>query len=167
MQRHNLFARMLVIQGALLIVAAVIHLMMTSQIGQIVARNTTPKAYAFLWPPYALDHVFVGILLFPVGLTAMLCAGGIRAGERRIWWIAFVNALAIFSMLFAIALTAGPILFRDGARVPRRCRADQPRGTLDGLATRLDSQGYFRGNSRNDRCAQPLNPWRASSSRSC
>ena len=105
--RQALVARMLVIQGALLIVVAVIHLMMTSEIGRIVARNTTAKAYAFLWPPYALDHIVVGILLFPVGLTAMLCAGGIGAGERRIWWIAFVNALAVLSMPFAIALNVG------------------------------------------------------------
>ena len=106
-RRRALVARMLVIQGALLIVVAVIHLVMTSEIGQIVARNTTAKADAFLWPPYALDHVVAGILLFPIGITAMLCAGGIRAGDRRIWWIAFVNAVAVLSMPFAIAFTVG------------------------------------------------------------
>ena len=104
---RSLAARMLVIQGSLLIVVAVIHLVMTEEIGRIVAYNTTPSAFRFLWPPYALDHVTVGILLLALGLMAIVSAGGIRAGEKRAWWIALVNAFAILSLSPAIALTVG------------------------------------------------------------
>lgn len=100
-------ARMMALQGLLLIAVAAIHLVMTEEIGRIVASNTSSSAFQFLWPPYALDHVTVGILLAAIGIVAFICAGGIRSGERRAWWIALVNALAILSLSPAIAMTVG------------------------------------------------------------
>jgi hypothetical protein len=104
MSRRILVSRVLVAQGALLIVVAVIHLVMTAEISSIVARNTTPKAFAFLWPPYALDHVVVGILMTAVGGSTILCASGVRDGVHRAWWIALVNALAVLCLPAALAL---------------------------------------------------------------
>ena len=101
--RRALVSRILVIEGALLIVVAAIHLAMTSELGSVVARVMTPKAFAFVWPPYALDHVVVGILLLPIGVTTIISASGVRGGDRRAWWIALVNALAILSMPIALA----------------------------------------------------------------
>jgi hypothetical protein len=111
--RRHVVARMLVIQGALLIVVAIIHLVMTPEIGQIVAHNTSPQAYAFLWPFVALDHIVVGVLLFPVGLAAIVCAPGIRAGDRRAWWIAIINGLAVLSLPFVLFFTMSPRYFID------------------------------------------------------
>jgi hypothetical protein len=102
--RRALVSRFLIIEGALLVVVAAIHLAMTAELGSIVARFMTPKAFAFVWPPYALDHVVVGILLFPIGLTTIICAAGVRDCDVRMWWIALVNALAILSMPIALAL---------------------------------------------------------------
>jgi len=104
---------MLVVQGVLLVFVAVLHLFMTAEIGRIVASNTSSRAFAFIWPPYALDHVAVGILLLCVGLTAMLCAGGIRAGERRAWRIALIAALSVLSLSPAMAFTVGFRYFAD------------------------------------------------------
>ena len=95
-------SRVMVVQGALLIVVAVVHLAMTGEIGRIVAHNTTPKAFAFLWPPYALDHIVVGILLFPIGISTILCASGVRGGDVRAWRIALVNALAVLCLPAAV-----------------------------------------------------------------
>jgi uncharacterized membrane protein len=97
-------SRILVIQGALLIVVAIIHLVMTGEIGRIVAYNTTPKAFAFLWPPYALDHVVVGILLVPIGITTILCASGVQRGDVRAWRIALTNALAVLCLPVAVVV---------------------------------------------------------------
>jgi hypothetical protein len=102
--RRALVARILIIEGALLVTVAAIHLAMTSELGSIVARFMTPKAFNFVWPPYALDHVVVGILLLPIGVTTIICASGVRTGDVRAWWIALVNALAILSMPIALAL---------------------------------------------------------------
>ena len=97
-------SRVMVVQGALLILVAVIHLAMTGEIGRIVADNTTPTAFAFLWPPYALDHVVVGILLFPIGIGTIVCASGVRAGDARAWRIALANALAVLCLPVAVVV---------------------------------------------------------------
>ena len=110
---RSLAARMMVMQGVLLIAVAAMHLAMTEEIGRIVAANTTPDAFRFLWPPYALDHITVGVLLLALGLLAIVCAGGIRARERRAWWIALINAIAILSLSPAIALTVGLRYFSE------------------------------------------------------
>lgn len=96
---------MMIAQGMLLILVAVIHLVMTGEIGLIVAMNTTPRAYAFLWPPYALDHVAVGILLLPLGATTILCAGGVARGDALARRIALANALAVLALPMAVVIT--------------------------------------------------------------
>jgi hypothetical protein len=88
------------VQGGLLILVAIIHLVMTREIAHIVAQNTTPKAFRLLWPPYALDHFVVGILLFLVGVTTLLCAGGMD--DARIRRIALFNALAVLCLPAAV-----------------------------------------------------------------
>jgi hypothetical protein len=104
MRGPPLVARMLIVQGALLIVVAIIHLVMTAEIGRIVATNTTPKAFDFLWPPYALDHIVVGILLLSLGIGTILCAPGVRDGDKRVWRVAFVNAVAVLCLPLAVVL---------------------------------------------------------------
>jgi hypothetical protein len=94
----------MVVQGALLILVAIIHLAMTPEIASIVARNTSAKAFAFLWPPYALDHIVVGILLFPLGISTMLCASGVARGDRSLRRIASVNAIAVLCLPLAVVL---------------------------------------------------------------
>jgi uncharacterized membrane protein YraQ (UPF0718 family) len=97
-------SRAMTVQGSLLIVVAVIHLAMTGEIASIVARNTSPKAFAFLWPPYALDHIVVGILLLPIGVTTMLCASGVAQGDVRARRIALANAIAVLSLPIAVGV---------------------------------------------------------------
>jgi hypothetical protein len=95
-------SRMMIIQGALLILVAIIHLVMTPEIGKIVAHNTTASTYVFLWPPYMLDHVAVGILLFPLGISTMLCASGVVRGDKLARRIACLNALAVLGLAMAV-----------------------------------------------------------------
>jgi hypothetical protein len=92
----------MVVQGAMLIAVALVHLAMTGEIARIVAHNTTATAFAFLWPPYALDHVVVGILLLAIGASTILCARGVAEGDRLSWRIALVNALAVLALPLAV-----------------------------------------------------------------
>jgi hypothetical protein len=96
----TLASRTVIAQGALLILVAIIHLVMTNEIRGIVAHNTTPKAFAFLWPPYALDHFAVGILLLLIGVTTLLCADGMA--DVRIRRIALFNGLAVLCLPAAV-----------------------------------------------------------------
>jgi hypothetical protein len=90
------------IQGALLIAVALIHLAMTPEIASIVARNTTAAAFAFVWPPYALDHVVVGLLLVAIGVTTIVCASGVATGDERARRIALTNAVTVLSLPIAV-----------------------------------------------------------------
>jgi hypothetical protein len=102
-RRRAFVARVLAVEGALLVVVAAIHLAMTAELGSIVAKFMTRKAFAFVWPPYALDHVVVGILLLAIAVATIICASGVRVGDVRAWWIALVNAVAILTMPIALA----------------------------------------------------------------
>jgi len=93
-------SKVVIAQGALLILVAIIHLVMTGEIAQIVARNTTPKAFRLIWPPYALDHFVVGILLLLVGVSTLLCASGMD--DVRIRRIALFNGLAVLCLPAAV-----------------------------------------------------------------
>jgi len=95
---------MMIIQGALLILVAIIHLLMTPEIGKIVSHNTTANAYAFLWPPYMVDHVAVGILLFALGISTMLCSMGAVRGDRLARRIACLNALTVLGLAMAVII---------------------------------------------------------------
>jgi|GEM_PF-2450854 len=98
--------RTMTIQGALLVMVGVIHLAMTGEIGRIVAHNTTPAAFAFLWPPYALDHIVVGLLLAAIGAGTILCGPGVAARDARIWRIALTNAIAVCALPVAVVAVA-------------------------------------------------------------
>ncbi len=107
MRKIGFVTGMLVAEGALLIAVAVIHLAMTEEIGQIVAHNTSAKAFAFLWPPYALDHVVVGVLLLPIGASTILCAFALGRGDALAWRILCFNALSVLALPVALIATIG------------------------------------------------------------
>lgn len=106
-------SRLMLVQGSLLVIVALVHLAMTPEIAHIVALNTTPRAFTFLWPPYALDHVVVGLLLLPVGVTTILCAAGVAGGDRRAWRIALVNAVAILCLPVAVFVAVPIAILSD------------------------------------------------------
>ena len=95
-------SRMMVVQGGLLGAVSALHLLMTGEIQSLVARNTTPSTFAFLWPPYALDHIVVGLLLIPIAISTLVCAFGVPAGDVRSWRIALANALTVCCLPVAV-----------------------------------------------------------------
>ena len=48
-----------------------------------LVRNLDRASFSFAWPPFLLNHVVVGILLIPIGVSTIFCASGVRAGERE------------------------------------------------------------------------------------
>ena len=74
----------------------------------MLLSNMSAKAFAFLWPPYALDHVVVGILLAAIGVTTLLCADGVPNGDVRARRIAVANAAAVLCLPIAV-LAAVPL----------------------------------------------------------
>jgi hypothetical protein len=103
-KRRRLASRILIGQGALILLAAAIQLAMTAELGRVVERAVSPEAFLFVWPPFALDHIVSGILLVPIGLTTIITANGVALGSEPAWRIAMINALALLSLPIVLVL---------------------------------------------------------------
>ncbi len=105
MRKREISARILSMQGVLILVVAAIHLAVTPILRSTVAREISPTDFQFVWPPFLLSFLIMGILLVPIGVSTLFCASGVRAGERWSWRFGITNALAILSLPIVLALT--------------------------------------------------------------
>src|SRR5215469_10809203 len=80
MDRHALAARILKIDGILLLLVAVIHFAATPFALGFVSGESTPEAFAQVKPPFLLCFIVVGVLLLPIGLSTAYCADFFRRG---------------------------------------------------------------------------------------
>lgn len=79
--------------GVLLVALGGLHLAVTPYLAQFVRQAASPDSVDWLAPPMLLNHIVVGILLFPVGfLTAFAASSAVR-GER--WALMVVRATAL------------------------------------------------------------------------
>jgi len=76
MNRRSIVARILMIDGALLLVVAIIHFVSTHFLTQWLTRRLTPEEYLVVGLPLLLNHLTVGILLIPLVLTTFYIARG-------------------------------------------------------------------------------------------
>lgn len=105
MHKRQLCARILRVQGILILLVAAIHLAATPLLRGTLVAQLSAADFQFVWPPFLLSFVVLGILLIPVGVSTLLCASGIRAGERWSWSFGITNASAVLSLPFVLALT--------------------------------------------------------------
>jgi hypothetical protein len=105
--RRIVAARSLRLGGGLLWVAALIHFLALPFLQRTVVRELSPADYAFVWPPFAFSFILDGILLLPLGLTALYCAGGVLRGERWATGLGLTIALVVLSLPIVIVLVMG------------------------------------------------------------
>ncbi len=105
MRKRVISARILSMQGVLILVVAAIHLAVTPILKNTVARQISPSDFQFVSPPFLLSFLIMGILLVPIGVSTLFCASGVRAGERWSWRFEITNALAILSLPIVLMLT--------------------------------------------------------------
>jgi hypothetical protein len=100
MRWHGIVMR---ICGGLVVLAGVLHLVMTGHLMhwfRMVSHNALPgTAYAAM----LLNHLVVGVLLVPVGVSLFLAAS---QRERHVLGIAVANALALLALPGILILTA-------------------------------------------------------------
>ncbi|MFI5209037.1 MAG: hypothetical protein ACHQ2E_01215 [Gemmatimonadales bacterium] len=99
-------ARALRLGGGLIWAAAAVHFAALPLLRRTVAGRLTPEAFEFVWPPFAFSFLLDGILLIPLGFTALYCAGGVLRGER---W-ATVLGLATASVVALLPLVIGLVM---------------------------------------------------------
>lgn len=112
MDRPTLAARILKIDGVLLLVVALIHFAATPFALRFVSSRSTPETFVQIEPPFLLSFIVVGILLVPLGLSTVYSADSFRRGERWARAICGFNALAVFLLPVALVMIMPARYFR-------------------------------------------------------
>jgi hypothetical protein len=105
--RRTMAARGLRIGGSLIWLAAAIHFAALPLLRRTVAERLPPEGFAFVWPPFAFSFVLDGVLLVPLGFTALYCAGGVLRGERWATVLGLVSAVVVLVLPIIIVLVMG------------------------------------------------------------
>src|SRR5476651_1814574 len=66
--------RLLKWSGVLLLLLGIVHLAATPHIATLIRSTTRPGATDTLIPPMLLNHILVGLLLFPLGFLTLYSA---------------------------------------------------------------------------------------------
>ena len=111
MNRWYLVSNILLFDGVLLIVLAFLHLFATPLISKWLSRELTPQTLENISPPFLLNHIVVGILLIPFGVSTLYSAIGVRGGQGLARGIAITNALAVLVFPLLIAWLMGKQYF--------------------------------------------------------
>jgi hypothetical protein len=82
MNRSLLAARILKIDGILLLVIAAIHFTATPYAFRFVSSQSSPEAFAQIGPPFLLSFILAGVLLLPIVLSTFYCADFFRQGVK-------------------------------------------------------------------------------------
>jgi hypothetical protein len=115
--RRTIVARILLIDGVLLITLAFVHLLATPIIQTWLTRELTPEKLKQVTPPQFLDNVVVGMLLIPFGVSTLYSAIGVRAGQTWARAVAITNAFSVTVMPLLVILVMGPGYFSTLASV--------------------------------------------------
>jgi len=105
MRKRTISARILRVQGILILVVAAIHFAATPLLHATLLHELSVADFQFVWPPFLLSFVVMGILLVPIGVSTLFCASGVLAGQGWSWRFGVTNALAVLSLPFVLALT--------------------------------------------------------------
>jgi hypothetical protein len=105
MYKRTISSRILRLQGSVILIVAAIHLAATPLLRATLVHELSAADFQFVWPPFLLSFVVMGILLIPVGISTLFCATGVRTGQRWSWRFGITNALAVLSLPFVLALT--------------------------------------------------------------
>lgn len=105
--RRTLAARALRLGGGLLWLAAAIHFGAFPFLQRTVASTLPADAYAFVWPPFAFSFLLDGILLLPLGFTALYCGGGVLRGERWATVLGLATAITVLTLPVVLGAVMG------------------------------------------------------------
>ena len=105
--RRKTAARALRAGGVLLWIAAAIHLCALPLLRGSVAPSLPGASYNFVWPILAFAFSLDGVLLLPLGFTAIYCAGGILRGEPWARTLGLVCALTVLTLPVLLVMVMG------------------------------------------------------------
>ena len=118
LSRRRVAALALRAGGVLVWIAAGVHFFALPLLRDSVAPSLSGAAYSFVWPILAFAFSLNGVLLLPLGFTAMYCAAGIQRGEKWARTLGLVCALTV--LILPLLLIMG---FRYFSATPFRAAA--------------------------------------------
>ena len=105
--RRKIAARALRAGGILLWIAAAIHFCALPLLHGSVAPSLPGDSYNFVWPILAFAFSLNGVLLMPLGFTAIYCAGGILRGEQWARTLGLICALTVLVLPLLLVTVMG------------------------------------------------------------
>jgi hypothetical protein len=93
--------------GILLWIAATIHFCALPLLRGSVAPNLPSDAFNFVWPILAFTFSLDGVLLLPLGFTAIYCARGILRGEQWARTLGLICALTVLILPLLLIVVMG------------------------------------------------------------
>jgi hypothetical protein len=111
--RNVIVSRLLLFDGVLLIVLAFVHLFSTPIIRRWLAGELTGETLTQVSPMFLYNHIVLGILLIPVGVSTLYIAAGIREGQSLARVVAIINAITVMFLPFLAIFIAGTSSFNS------------------------------------------------------
>jgi len=107
LSRRRVAALALRAGGVLVWIAAGVHFFALPLLRDSVAPSLSGEAYSFVWPILAFAFSLDGVLLLPLGFTAIYCAAGIQRGEQWARTLGLVCALTVLILPLLLILVMG------------------------------------------------------------
>ena len=98
--------------GILLILLGIVHLVATSHIAELIRDSTSIRAADWLTPPMLLNHILVGLLLFPLGYLTIYAAPYAGAGAAWAQTVVRVCALTVAALPVTLLVLMGGRYFK-------------------------------------------------------
>jgi len=108
---RKLRATILLVWGALLVALGVLHLAVTPIISRLLHGSMSAEAADWLAAPMLLNHVFVGILLLPLGALVAFAAPHAADGARWAVVVVRVTAAAVATLPVVLFVLMGARYF--------------------------------------------------------
>ncbi|MBI5022154.1 MAG: hypothetical protein HZB59_12025 [Ignavibacteriales bacterium] len=109
--RNDILSRILLINGIILILLSLVHLLETPIVSQWLTGQLTEESISKISPITLFNHILIGMLLIPFGISTMFSAAGIRVGQKWARAIAYTNSIVIIIVPLTVYVVMGSFYF--------------------------------------------------------
>ena len=95
MNRRTIVARILLLDGVLLLVVAVLYFVLTGLATKWLTYKLTPDEYSEVAPQYLVNHIAIGILIIPLALTTLYASWGVQKGQQWSRIVSVINGVSV------------------------------------------------------------------------
>ena len=98
MNRRSFVARIVMIDGVVLLIVAAVYLALASAAAGWIEPRISPLEKPNIMPVFLFNHIAVGILLLPLAVTTLYSSWGVRKGQQWSRLISLINGLSVLTL---------------------------------------------------------------------